>query len=222
MKRIKLLIFVIVGLFIVSSCGVSKTGKTPSVINNESNGGDSLFSEGEDDGSTVVKTIRKKMKHAATSLSLSLRKRNTTPDQIRCIVTTFVDLNDLQETSQFGRTATEELMTALSNEGFNPLEVRIGRDLVIVDKKGEFLLTRKVKELTKKYNANSFVVATYSLIKKKALYMNVRIIRAADMEVYAAVAEDIKIEEEPLISKMLRSSATTTNTNSRWYGVQDH
>jgi len=217
---VKIVLCLTLPLFI-ASCSIGKSGTTPSANDSKARPpeldlGFSLF---DDDGTNANDLIQDKIENIADDLVERLEEKNTAPSNFRTIMASFVNLDNFDSTSQFGRLISEELMTALNSRGFNVIEVRVGKDLIIEKAKGEFLLSRKVKELTTRYNANSFVVGTYSVLQGKTVFLNTRLIRAADMEVFAAASEYISLIEYPLFKRMLRDVAIE-KSNSRWHGVE--
>jgi TolB-like protein len=60
----------------------------------------------------------------------------------KVIVTTFVDLNDFNKTSDFGRLLSENVMSELIKSGYKVVEIRESRSVQIIKDVGELFLTR--------------------------------------------------------------------------------
>jgi len=91
------------------------------------------------------------------------------------VITTFVNLNDFKQTSKFARVISESLIDELHKKRFKILDYRT-QDVISVDKNGEFLLTRDTLKLRDEIPQSLLVVGTYSIIDKKTLVINARVI----------------------------------------------
>lgn len=77
------------------------------------------------------------------------------------LITSFVELNNFKQTSEFGRVVSESLINEMSNRGFNIIEYR-GQMAVSVNEKGEYFITRNPHKLKDKVPSTYVVVGTYS------------------------------------------------------------
>ena len=99
-------------------------------------------------------------------------KKNPT----RVILTAFVDLNKLEETSTFGRLVSESMFNELHIRKFQVTDFR-GRDAVTVTEDGEFHITRDVLELKDNIDAVEYIlVGTYVKFEDQSLLINARIL----------------------------------------------
>ncbi|MGA1823039.1 MAG: FlgO family outer membrane protein [bacterium] len=106
---------------------------------------------------------------------------NFSPDN-RLLITTFVDLNNLEKSSSFGRFCAERLMTSLSNLGFKVIEIRGGPNLFIVEKEGEMVLTRKNDQIPTRINAKSIIYGTY-LVSEHEISVTARLAIANNFQI---------------------------------------
>jgi len=90
------------------------------------------------------------------------------------IITSFADLNNLADTTQFGRLVGENLMHELQIKGWSVTDVRLTRDLII-NTAGEFSLSRDIKRLRETMPAANVVTGTYSSTTDGVL-LNIRVI----------------------------------------------
>jgi TolB-like protein len=95
----------------------------------------------------------------------------------RLILTTFVSLDDLYETSGFGRALTEALSTSLFKQGFGVVEVRKMSGLFMKRDGGELTLTRDAALIAKEQEVQALVAGTYS-VTPTTVIVNVRMIAA--------------------------------------------
>ncbi len=127
-------------------------------------------------------------KDMANGLSFGARietERVYSPQISPILITTFVDLNDLKQTSPLGRAFSELLMTYLQKNYFEVIEMRMGSVIDIDKKSGEFVLTRDVKDLALRHSAMSVIVGTYT-VTEQAVILNGRIVNLKDSTLYSA------------------------------------
>jgi TolB-like protein len=111
------------------------------------------------------------------------------------IVTTFVDLNDLEQTSVFGRLLAEKLLDELSRRGFQVVEVRRAQDLFIKKSVGEMILTRKIEELASVTKARTVLAGTY-VATSEGVIINARLIDIKSPEILSTVSYEVELTEE--------------------------
>jgi len=90
------------------------------------------------------------------------------------LITSFVRLDNLKKTSEFGRVMSESLINELSNRGFNIVEFR-GQVSVSLNNEGEYFITRDVSRLREQIVNTYVVVGTYSRQFGKVM-LNARVI----------------------------------------------
>ena len=76
------------------------------------------------------------------------------------IVSSFVSLDNLKESSKFGRLLAESLIHELQVRNWTVVEIKMAKTMAI-NKDGEFSLSRNVDEIRTKYRARSIVTGTY-------------------------------------------------------------
>ena len=112
----------------------------------------------------------------------------------RLILTTFVNLDDLYETSGLGRALTESLSTSLFKKGFRVAEIRKGPGLYVKSKSGELTLTRDASLIAQEEQAQALVAGTYSLTPSTVI-VNVKLLEAGTAEVLSVGALEIQRSE---------------------------
>jgi len=78
------------------------------------------------------------------------------------IVSSFVSLDNLKESSKFGRLVAESLIHELQVRNWTVVEIKMAKTMAI-NSNGEFSLSRNVDEIRKKYRARSIVTGTYAV-----------------------------------------------------------
>ncbi len=104
------------------------------------------------------------------------------PAQDRVAVTTFVDVNDFNRTSAFGRSMTDALIALLHRHGFQVVELRKTRNFLIERGKGEFYLSRNITEIAARQNVSAVLVGTYTE-GLNVVIVSTRLISASDGQV---------------------------------------
>ncbi len=118
-------------------------------------------------------------------------------------VATFVDIDNLYNSSTFGRVVAEQLMSELAMRGYSVIEVRQADALQIMPFEGEFALSHETKKLRKWQDLSGVVVGTY-VDSPVRVYVNARLIDpATSMIVSAGSIEMAKTAE---IARLIRRS----------------
>jgi len=96
------------------------------------------------------------------------------------IVTSFVDIDNVQESSTFGRIIGEQVGSRFAQSGYPVVEVKMRADsLVIREGTGELILSRHLQDLSFEHDAQAVVVGTYAQAKD-FVYVTMKVIRARD------------------------------------------
>ena len=109
-----------------------------------------------------------------SSLSTQIVQNKKLDTNKPVLITSFVRLDRLKETSEFGRVIGESLINELSNRGFNIMEFR-GQMAVSINEQGEYFISRKPHEIKNSTPSTYVVVGTYSRQAGKVI-LNARVI----------------------------------------------
>jgi len=93
----------------------------------------------------------------------------------RLIFTSLVNLDDLRQTSKFGRTLSESMATQLFQHGYGVVELRKTANIMLQTNNGEMILSRDASRIAKQYEANAIVAGTYSLTPKTVI-LNIKLL----------------------------------------------
>ncbi|MBI4667134.1 MAG: hypothetical protein HY751_12085 [Nitrospinae bacterium] len=111
------------------------------------------------------------------------------------IVTTFVDLNNLNKTSVFGRVIAERLLNELHLAGFTVSEIRKGRDIFFREEMGEMILSRDAREVLGKTQARAVLAGTY-VATAESLIINARLIDINSPLVLSSCSYTLRMNKE--------------------------
>lgn len=130
------------------------------------------------------------------------------------VVTTFVDLDSLGGTSQFGRYVSERLVYVLHNLGFQVFEIRQSKFIKVLKRKGEFNLTREARELLNRYRSDAVIVGTYLLVGKE-LSLQVRMLDRDSSRIISVASAEFKLDDDPFLRRIIvREDAHTDVSTS--------
>lgn len=110
------------------------------------------------------------------------------------IVATLVNVDDLNESSRFGRITSEQVSGALSNHKFRPIELKLRGELFMKRSEGELLLSREVRDISTSHFAQAVVVGTYAIGKDK-IYVNLKVVDAAGNKVIGAHDYEVPVDK---------------------------
>ena len=109
----------------------------------------------------------------------------------RLIFTTLVNLDNLRQTSKFGRTMSESLATQLFQHGYGVVELRKTANILVQDNKGEMVLSRDVARLAGQYEANAVVAGTYAMTPRTVI-INVKLLDVHSQEVLSVAGMELE------------------------------
>ena len=100
------------------------------------------------------------------------------------LVTTFVDNNDLEKTSHFGRVLQEHIASRLVQLGYTVREMKLSNTLKIEPRNGEIILSRELAQLNPNQEAQAILAGTISKTNK-ILYISARLISPINNNILA-------------------------------------
>ncbi len=112
----------------------------------------------------------------------ALQMVTNNPDLTRyspMIAATFVSIDNLSQSSTFGRISSEIMASALAQQGMQVREVKMRDSMFIEESVGELILSRQVQRLSSQHNARSILMGTYAQ-GQDYLYVSARVVRAGD------------------------------------------
>lgn len=121
----------------------------------------------------------------ANKLEINLKSPIAPTDPL--IVASFVNVNNLEESSTFGRVLAEQIGSRFSQNGYSVIEMKLRHESIFIDnkRKGEFLLSRDLRQITRSHNAAAVIVGTYGRSLDR-IYVSARIVDPTSSVVLAA------------------------------------
>lgn len=111
------------------------------------------------------------------------------------IVATSVNVDDLQDSSTFGRLASQLVASRLSQRGYLVRDVTYTQALAITPETGEMVLSREASKLAADNDAQAVIAGAYAVGGEK-IYLNLRMLAAADGRVVSAVDLVVPLNED--------------------------
>ena len=111
------------------------------------------------------------------------------------IIATSVNVDDLGDSSTFGRLASQLVATRLTQLGYLVRDVTYMQGLVVTPETGEMVLSREASKIALENNAQAVVAGTYAVGGEK-IYLNLRLLAAADGHLISAVDVAIPLNED--------------------------
>lgn len=116
------------------------------------------------------------------------------------LVASFVNADNLNESSTFGRAVADYCITYFVTQGYKLSEIKLRDNLLVKQDAGEFMLSRNLKNILLNHNVHAVIVGTYS-IGSDNVYVTAKIVNPVDGVIISAV--DYRIKMTPDIRKML-------------------
>ncbi|MBO9496134.1 hypothetical protein J7438_18905 [Thalassotalea sp. G20_0] len=131
---------------------------------------------------------------AATAMAK--KAQDELPVGATILSTSLADINQLSNTTTLGRVLGEQLSSALSDIGYDLIEIKM-RDSVFIDdfKAGEFSLSRNLDNLSKSYNADAIVTGTYA-VGSSTVYISARMIDTSTKHVISTADFQIPMDAD--------------------------
>ncbi|HMB31421.1 MAG TPA: FlgO family outer membrane protein [Desulfohalobiaceae bacterium] len=108
----------------------------------------------------------------------------------------FVNIDNLSKSSTFGRTVSEQIASKLAQNGFRCIDLKLREKTIYIKaEKGEFVLSRKLTDISKKHNIKAFLVGTYS-ISARNIYVSTKIIHVKDSSIIASHDYSIRLTSQ--------------------------
>ena len=125
--------------------------------------------------------------------------------------TSFVNLDNLKETSAFGRLMGEQIGSRFSQHGYKVVELRLSNGKVLIqEKNGELVLSRDMHRINKRHDAQAIIVGTYCIAENRA-FLSTRLVSTLDNSILSSYNFSIRMDDllKGLAKKNLSHVATS-------------
>lgn len=120
------------------------------------------------------------------------------------IAATFVNIDDLEQTSSFGRIVSKQVASWFTQQGFGVVEMLFRHNVFIKanSQSGEFVLSREVQNISAEHNAQAVIAGVYA-VGRKNVYVTSMLIRAVDSVILASHDYTLPIDAD--VATLLRN-----------------
>lgn len=164
-----------------------------------------VFNENGSKGSVAYKKIEDGNMIATTHMAAEnlMTQASYLQNDLRPIlITSIVDITDLNKSSAFGLMAAEQVGDRFAQMGFPVIDLRARKDVKVQVRGGEFMLSRDIQLIAKKHAAGAVLLGTYAAGKER-VYVSTRLVRAADNRILSSY--DFELPMGPDAKKLLKS-----------------
>jgi len=118
------------------------------------------------------------------------------------LVASFVNIDDVQTSSTFGRIIAEQIGSRVSQRGYKVVEMKLRGNVFVQEQTGELLLSREILEISLNHDADAVIVGTYAE-SKYVVYVTTKLIRASDAVILAS--HDYSVPVGPNTKNLLKA-----------------
>lgn len=119
------------------------------------------------------------------------------------LVTSFVNINDLEESTTFGRLLSEQIASKIAQKGYRVKEIKLSDgSLFVIKGSGEFVLSRRLENIRSSFSSNYVIVGTYS-VGYESVYVSSRIVRIEDSVIVSSY--DFKIRGDDDLWELIKN-----------------
>jgi len=101
------------------------------------------------------------------------------------VAASFVNINNLNDSSSFGRIASQQLSSRFTQKGYKVTEMLLRNNIYIKEQSGEFVLSRAIKNISAAHDAKIIIVGTYAVASTN-VYVTAKVVRASDSAVLSS------------------------------------
>ncbi len=101
------------------------------------------------------------------------------------LVASLVSVANLDSSSNLGRIVSEQITSRLVQLGYETREMKFRGSFLVRKGGGEFVLSREVREISKKQEAQAVITGVYA-VAENGVYVTLRLIRAEDSTVISS------------------------------------
>jgi TolB-like protein len=116
--------------------------------------------------------------HNAAEMLIKRAGSNLVANGQPLIVASFVDINDLERTSPFGRIVSQQVATYFTSKGYSVVEMLLRKNIYIKQQQGEFLLSRELRNISAEHNAQAVIAGTYA-VGERRVYVTAKLVNSA-------------------------------------------
>lgn len=118
------------------------------------------------------------------------------PD-LAVLTSTFVDLNNLQQTSRLGRLLQSHIGSRLVQLGYTVREVNLRNSMKITPGDGETILSRDLSQISQEHAVQAILLGTYAL-SNRTLYITAKLVNPVNKNILSAHSYSLCMDDNLL------------------------
>jgi TolB-like protein len=123
------------------------------------------------------------------------------------LFTSFVELDQLNTSSTFGRLMGEQVASRFSQHGYTVVELKLRQhSMIISEDTGELVLSRNLRDIRTDQDAQAIIVGTYTLLKD-SIILGVKLISTLDGSLLST--HDTTVWLTPQLRELVERNVTT-------------
>jgi len=112
------------------------------------------------------------------------------------LIASFVNIDNVQQSSTFGRMVAEQIGSRIAQHGYKVIEMKLRTNSVFIQtQNGEFLLSRELHKISHQHDAYAVVVGTYGA-SKEIVYVTAKLIRVQDSVILSSYDYSLPVGED--------------------------
>lgn len=127
------------------------------------------------------------------------------------LTSTFVDIDNLESTSTFGRLLQNHAGARMAQRGFTVKEVNLRNTMKIEVQEGEKILSRELSQISPDQPVQAVLLGTYSL-NKRILYITAKLVNPTNHNIISAQSYRLCMDENLLAMFGLQVKYRETNS----------
>lgn len=129
------------------------------------------------------------------------------------IVSTIVDIDDLERSSTLGRFISESVSARFTQSGYRMVEMKFQSAVYMKKNEGELMLTRQIREIATSHQAQAVIVGSYSRAKT-TVFVNLKVVRPESNIVIAAYDYSLPMNRD--VCNMIYRESSICNDERRY------
>ncbi|MFA5983195.1 MAG: FlgO family outer membrane protein [Methylococcaceae bacterium] len=150
--------------------------------------------------------------------TLQAQLKRPLPKNSLIIVSTLLNVDNLKQTSSFGRIISDQIASALHNAGYQIIGMELPIDLFVMQDNGALHLPDEVKQMLKHYNAGTLVGGVYAPGKRNA-YISLRVVDLNTKNIISST--DLSVPMGPDAKVLLESREVGSNNKAMDTNIEE-
>ena len=150
---------------------------------------------GENYGPTLGSIVRGDLVGSSQGATDRLLQELAIDPRQPVLVGSLVNVDQLGESSRFGRIVAEQIAGRMVQRGLRVVELKLRDNVVMHREQGELLLSRELREVSQAHHAQAVLVGTYA-VSPRQVYVSLKLVQPEGNTVVAAYNYAVALDED--------------------------